>query len=108
MAWALIAIPLVYLWLLKNFGWRGSDLVLGLAIWAVMLPLIIGLLRDRPEDVGQALDGLRPGDTCSALAAPAVSGDWGFTMGEALCSSAGWIVACGTASYSLIHTAVFF
>lgn len=105
-ALALVMIPLVYLWLLQNFGWRGSYLILGLAIWLIMLPLVVGFFRDRPEAVGQTLEDAD--DQPRAAKGGSDVADWGFTLREAVCTRAGWIVALGTALYSLVHTAVFF
>ena len=107
-ALALIIIPVVYLWLVQHFGWRASYLALGLVVWAVMLPLVLGFVYDRPDEVGQRLDGGRANGPAAIASASADSTEWGFTLGEALRSRTGWIVASGTALYSLIHTAIFF
>lgn len=104
---ALIVIPIVYLWLVQRLGWRASYAVLGVAIWGVMLPLVMGLICDRPDQIGQALDGA-PLDSDEATGPSAASDQWGFALAEAFRSAAGWIVAAGTAAYALVHTAVFF
>ncbi|MBI1725551.1 MAG: MFS transporter [Candidatus Tectomicrobia bacterium] len=41
-------------------GWRAAYLAYGLLILAGFVPAFRFLLRDRPEDVGQSLDGLPP------------------------------------------------
>lgn len=43
--------------LIDNIGWRESYLVFGMAIWAVVVPVAILLVRNRPEDVGLHPDG---------------------------------------------------
>lgn len=43
--------------LIDNIGWRESYLVFGSAIWAVVVPVAILLVRNRPEDVGLHPDG---------------------------------------------------
>ncbi len=43
--------------LIDNIGWRESYLVFGIAIWAVVVPVAILLVRNRPEDVGLHPDG---------------------------------------------------
>ncbi len=44
--------------LIAHVGWRFTYLILGAAIFFIMVPLKLIFLRDRPEDVGQAIDGL--------------------------------------------------
>ncbi len=43
--------------LIANVGWRLTYLFFGLSILIVMVPLKLLILRDGPEDVGQAIDG---------------------------------------------------
>ena len=50
-------LPQVYLSLIDSVGWRNAYLVLGGATVGVMLPLVFFLFQNRPEDVGQRLDG---------------------------------------------------
>ncbi|MEE9256816.1 MAG: MFS transporter, partial [bacterium] len=48
--------------LIAYVGWRYTYLILGAAIFLIMVPLKLLFLRNRPEDVGQAIDGLPPGE----------------------------------------------
>lgn len=107
MATAMSVIPLLSLWMLHEFGWRGSYLLMGLTVWLVMLPLLWLSYRERPEDVGQVLDGLPPSESTTSQH-QAVRADWGFTLEQALRTRAFWIVTCGTSTIGIIHTAVFF
>ena len=50
-------VPALYLWLISAVGWRSAWGVLGVAVCAVMLPVMALVFRNRPDDVGQALDG---------------------------------------------------
>jgi hypothetical protein len=59
MAGAMAVIPALNLWLLGHLGWRGSYAALGIGVWAGMLPLTLLFFRERPEDVGQQMDGAR-------------------------------------------------
>lgn len=49
--------PGLILWMIRVVGWRWSYAILGLLLWAIMLPLIWLLFRNRPEDVHQLPDG---------------------------------------------------
>ena len=97
-------------WALQTFGWRHTAMASGLLALVVGLPLA-GMLRRRPEDLGQHPDGLAPrtegsvsGDATSAPsprpAAPAAAE--GATVHEALHSRAFWLLALGHASALLV------
>jgi MFS family permease len=117
MAAAMIAIPTLNLWLVNQMGWRGAYAVLGVAIWVVLFPLVALLFRNHPTDVGQQFDGTRD-DVDNFLVATAASTTarvdtvsteyWGLTLSQAMRTGSFWIVAGGTAAFSLILTAVFF
>jgi MFS family permease len=51
-------VPALVLVLINEFGWRRAYAVLGIAVAAVLLPLIEFVLRDRPEEIGQHLDAV--------------------------------------------------
>lgn len=50
-------LPPVARLLIDEVGWRSSYLVFGLAIWLVLVPVVVLLVRNRPEDVGLHPDG---------------------------------------------------
>ncbi len=43
--------------LIELFSWRGAYFVLGLMVWAIVLPIAILVIRDKPEDIGELPDG---------------------------------------------------
>ncbi len=105
-ATAIAVVPLLHLWLINQWGWRGAYAVLGVGIWLVLFPAVVVLFRNRPGDLGQWMDNRRP---CRAL--PEERGAdvyWGFTLGQTLRMPTFWIVACSAALLGLIHTGVFF
>lgn len=104
MAAAMLFIPAINLWMLSAFGWRTSYALLGITIWTVTFPLFWFTYRNRPEDVGQRLDGVRP-DNDFQLPADFW---WGLTLEEAGRTFSFWVVAIGSACFSLVHTAIFF
>lgn len=103
---AIAALPAACLWMIAEFGWRWTYVILGLGVWAIMLPPILLLFRNRPEDVGQLPDGGpargRTGHRHGSAHLPCL------TLREALGTRAFWIVMGGNASWSLISTAVTF
>ncbi len=88
--------------LISRFGWRISFVIIGVAVWIVVLPLSL-ILRKRPEDMGLKPDGDSFGETYeeetisasitpgqNAPPAPPVR-DW--TLKEAMASRTFWILA---------------
>lgn len=108
MAVAMASIPALNLWLVSQWGWRGAYGLLGAFIWLLLFPLTTLLFRNRPSDVGQQIDGIDTPGPGSPLKQNAVDAYWGFTLGETLRMPVFWTVTIGTATFSLIHTAIFF
>ena len=89
---------------IQAYGWRatafGSGVIAILAGWP-----LARVIRSRPEDHGEHVDGLPPapkGDTRHAAAAVRS----GFSAREALRTSAFWLIALGHAFSLLVVTAV--
>lgn len=47
-------------WLISVVGWRDSYRILGVAIWVLVIPATVFIVRDRPEKMGLHPDGLPP------------------------------------------------
>lgn len=94
-------IPLATEGLIVDLGWRNVWIIEGLAVWAIVLPIAILGVRNRPSDVGQHVDG---------DPAPEVPVDevWGVTRKEALSTGFFWLVTAAVATISTITTAVVF
>lgn len=112
-AGATAIIPPFILWLITNFGWRWAYAVLGITVWIILLPILVILFRNRPEDVGQQLDGLslNPGVASPKLihrsGKPATS-EQSFNLKAAQRTRAYWIMLVYTAAWALIATAIYF
>ncbi|MEX0818076.1 MAG: MFS transporter [Pirellulaceae bacterium] len=108
MALAMATIPMLNLWLVSHWGWRGAYGILGASIWLLLFPVVVIWFRNHPADVGQRLDGIGSRRLRNSEDHATNEVFWGLTLGEALRTRAFWIVASGTATFGLIHTAVFF
>lgn len=123
MAVAMASIPALNLWLVTSLGWRGSYMIMGSVVWLTLFPIIAIWFRNAPEDIGQAIDGTHrrmsrgaraKGESSRGGSVSAPEPDsrpvtmWGMTLGETLRTKEFWIVACGTATNGLVHTALFF
>ena len=45
--------------LITNYGWRSAWVIIGLSTWILMLPPLIFLAIDKPEDVNEKPDGMK-------------------------------------------------
>jgi MFS family permease len=109
--------PAVALALIEGLGWRSAYAALGAIVAALVLPLVIWVARDHPEEVGQRIDGDPsfdpPGhEHDDEVAEFDPTGhrhiDPAFTLGWALRSWQFWTVACSAALNGLIGTALIF
>ena len=105
-----LAVPVVA-WSMHQYGWRATAFTSGLIALVVGLPLAT-VIRRRPQDHGETIDGLperqvtlaaASASESAAVARPA-SGD--FTVAQALRTRAFWLLALGHAFALLVVTAV--
>jgi MFS family permease len=96
--------PLLAEALIAQHGWRLAWLILGLAVWAVVIPIALLGMRDRPATLGQWPDGRVPTDATAARAAM----NWGVRRREAMRHPFFWMVTGGVAACGLLGTAVNF
>ena len=90
-------------WSIQGFGWRATAFGSGVIAILIGWPLA-RVIRSRPEDHGETVDGLpaAPRDTGHAEAPPRRT----FSAGEALRTSAFWLISIGHALSLLVVTAV--
>ena len=102
-------------WVIQTYGWRiaafGSGVMLIVCGWP-----LANMVKSRPEDVGQRIDGLPPlaepaksgaTDGAAAPRAPADGPAQGeFTAREALRTSAFWLLSFGHACSLFVVTAI--
>jgi len=105
-AGAVALMPPLFLLLINQFGWRSAYVALGGLVCLVMLPMLIVLYRNRPENLGQSLDGRSAKDAAHIQeeTAKAVS----FTLREAQRTRSYWILLAVSAAFAMMITAVFF
>lgn len=95
-------VPTVSLWMIHTVGWRAAYGLLGVGVWIAVLPLVWLFYRDRPEDIGQAVDGFAP--ESPEVAAARVS----FTLGEAMRTRAYWLMLGMSVLWAMVGTAIMF
>ena len=87
-------------WLIDAVGWRATWIWLGVATWVMLLPPIVLLAYDRPEQLGLRPDGVVDGAAGAALPVT------GMTLAQALRTPAFYIISVGLFSLSMLVTAL--
>jgi len=91
--------PPIAQWLIAEVGWREAWIWLGVGTWALLLPPVLLLLYNRPEDVN-----LRPdGDAAPEGGAPPPA-LVGYTKAEALRMPAFYLIVGGMFTLSMLQT----
>ena len=104
-----LIMPLTMTRIVDSAGWRDAYAILALVIFAIVVPVAL-VMRRRPEDHGLLPDGLEPGTTAGGdrLAAEAQARDAAnsYTRGEAIRTSAIWLLVVGYGLNTMALTAV--
>ena len=88
-----ISVPAIA-WSLSTYGWRVTAFASGVIAIVVGLPLAM-IIRRRPEDHGDTVDGLPPVTPAAGNTAGALDPRRDFTAGEALRTGAFWLLSLG-------------
>ena len=84
-------VPLLGSYLIPNFGWRMSYLVLAVITWT-LIPLALFMVKTKPADMGLYPDGVETGTGSPDMRTlPAI--DKGLSLRMALGTSAFWLIA---------------
>jgi MFS family permease len=99
-------VPPLVLALIHANGWRWTYGFLGVAVAVLMLPMLALLFRNRPEDIGQLIDG-------DALVAsdepdPPSLSRFDYTLPQALRTRSFWILLISAMAWGMIGTSLFF
>ena len=88
-----VIIPQIATPLITAYGWRTAMLAVSMLVWLLLLPAVVLLVKDRPEEVGSVADGDEiPADA----SAPVIAS--GTTLSQALRTPLFWVLALCAAS----------
>ncbi len=106
MAGAIATFPAGVLLLIDTYGWRGAYALMGAILLVILLPLVLLVYRQRPSDVGQWPDGIRPNrNTNEQIADIYVAG---IDLSAAVRHRSYWILLTAIAAWALIGTGIVF
>ena len=92
-------------WSMQTFGWRPTAFGSGVIAIVLGWPLA-SMIRSRPADVGETVDGLPPTPKVSGQAETPTGGGPSFTARQALRTSAFWLLSLGHGCSLLVVMAI--
>jgi MFS family permease len=94
-------------WSMQHWGWRSTAAASGMLALVIGLPLA-RVIRRRPEDHGEHVDGMGPAEHLAAAESGALApvAQLQFTVRQALRTRAFWLLATGHGLALLVVTAV--
>jgi len=103
-------LPAPTAWMLAAFGWRTALLALAAMVALLVLPSVLLVFRNRPEAIGQRLDGdpaEHPRHDVLHGGSPP-PGDPAFTARQAMRTPAYWIIMASMIATGFVGTALLF
>lgn len=80
-------------WISTNYGWKSAFLAIGLIVWAVALPVVQFIVKDKPEDGDRPqLEGAEQSPDTNQPPEPFFSAGQGWTASAALKSRPFWCI----------------
>jgi sugar phosphate permease len=102
------AIPLGVLGLINRIGWRNTYVLAGAVVFSIMLPIAIFFYINRPEEIGQTLDGKTNQAIEDENNANASIPETALNLKAALKTRAFWILSMTWFAWAGIATAITF
>jgi MFS family permease len=101
-------LSLLYQFMIAAYGWRSAFMLLGIALWLLVVLPGLFFLRRQPEDLGALPDGALPGAPKSTLANPeseaaTAAAEQSWTLKDAMRTRTLWLLVAA-ASFSSIST----
>lgn len=96
-------------WMIAQFGWRTSYMILGVILIVVAMPLAYFFLRRRPEDFSLLPDGdTAPDESDPHATARGPVSEENWTFAEAIRTPIYWVFTAGISSISMLGTGLTF
>lgn len=98
-------VPMFHLWLIQSLDWRWAYALLGMVIWGVMMFILAVFFRNRPEEIGQIVDGA---PSVASARVESMGKGQDFQLSQAMKTRAYWIMAISMALPAMIITGIHF
>ena len=101
-------VPISVLALIKNFGWRNTYIIAGAAVFGILAPIIYFVFINRPEEIGQTIDGnplqKNQDEESDKIVSPEVS----LSLKMAMSTRSYWILTIAWFAWGAIATGITF
>ena len=99
-------LSLLYQFMITAYGWRNAFMMLGIALWLLVVLPGLFFLRRQPEDMGVLPDGALPGALKSTLADPesehaTAAAEHSWTLKDAMRTRTLWLLVAAASFYSI-------
>lgn len=108
MATAFAFVPALLSESIDAHGWRATYILMGVAVWLILLPLTVLVFRNRPEELGQTPDHAPLPEFLGEAASDVRPTAEDATLADALGSAGFWILTAAMASWAMIGTGLVF
>ena len=99
-------VPVSILALIGAVGWRKAYILAGASIFIILLPIVYFFYINRPEEIGQVVDGDNP--SISTKSTKIETSEKEFNLKEAMHTRAYWILTLSWFAWAAIATAITF
>jgi len=99
-------VPISILALIGNVGWRKTYILAGASVFLILLPIIYFFYINRPEEIGQTIDGDDSSNSPESVDLDAPEKE--FNLKEAMRTRAYWILTLSWFAWAAIATAITF
>ncbi len=101
-------IPICVLTLINQVGWQNTYVTAGVTVLIIMLPITHFLFINRPEDIGQLIDGMTLKSKKAVDGNFPLSGQHDFDLKEAMRTRSYWIFTLIWVAFAMFSTAITF
>ena len=109
---SVMTIPLINIYVISQFGWQAGWIVLGIAVWVVLLLPSLIIVRDRPEDLNLLPDNDSVSEAeafaAEPVAANKVNSNSNWTVGAVMCDPTFWKLLAVPATSGMVGTGLVF
>jgi MFS family permease len=98
-------LSLVYQFMIATYGWRSAFMMLGVALWLLVVVPGFFFLRRQPEDLGMLPDGVLPSPQefkpMDAKSEPTAIAEQSWSLKEAMRTRTLWLLVAASTFYSI-------
>ncbi len=99
-------LPPLNTWIIHSFGWRMAWRAWALLLWAIMVPIAMWLVQNKPEDMNLRPDGAAASSSGADQGTALEEESW--SLPEALKTRTFWLILFCSAIPSMINTGLIF